>query len=342
MNLSAGRGPSGMEATAQHPRISVVVCTRDRPERLARALRSLTVQSAPAAEIIVIDNAATDDAARSLVVDRFPGVVYVAEAVPGLDVARNRALAVARDDIVAFLDDDAVADPDWVRRIAEVFRGRPEIAACTGRIEPLSLETPAQRLFEANGGLSPKTDRRLRLPRDGPRHFAYRDPPAFLCALSFGAGCNFAVRREAALDVGGFDEALGVGTLVAGSDENDMLWRLLRKGFEFVFEPAALVRHEHRDDMESVSRQLVGYEHALVAWLTKLLRRSTGRERFFIFVFLVWRLFKPGARLARRAVGRDPLPSGILLRMWLGCWRGLTAYSRSCRQVLRRRREALT
>lgn len=317
--------------------ITAAICTRNRPQACGRALRSLLSQETPPLQVVVIDSAPADDRTATLVRQGFPGVEYQHEPVPGLDAARNRALAVARHDTVAFLDDDAVAEPDWVSRIAETLDESTSIAACMGRIDPLVLETAAQRLIEANGGMSPKTERRLRLPRDAPRYAGLGRAPDFLCAMSFGAGCNFAVRRQAALGVGGFDEALGAGTALPGGDENDMLWRLLQRGFECVFEPAMRVRHEHRADMESVARQLAGYEHAMVAWLTKLLPRSKGRERFLIAAFLAWRLIKPGTRLVKRATGREPLPSSILWRMWAGCWRGLAAYPRSRRQALERR-----
>ncbi len=79
---------------------------------------------------------------------------YVREALLGLDFARNRALHECTNDIVAFLDDDAVADRNWCRTIVRVFSENRQVSVCTGRVLALSLETEAQRLFEANGGFS--------------------------------------------------------------------------------------------------------------------------------------------------------------------------------------------
>ena len=151
-----GRGgparPAALGMTAM--RLSAAVCTRDRPILLQRALDSLLRQTVPPAEILVVDNAPGNGAVRALVASRFPAVRYVAEPVPGLDFARNRALVEARDEVVAFLDDDAVADVDWAGALLHVFQTEPRVAVCTGRVEPLGLNTPGERLFEANGGFS--------------------------------------------------------------------------------------------------------------------------------------------------------------------------------------------
>jgi glycosyltransferase involved in cell wall biosynthesis len=143
--------------------LSVGICTRDRPEQLSRALESVTRQTLRLREILVVDNAPTDG--RTQTVTRgFPGVTYLCEPRPGLDVARNHVLSVAKGDVVAFLDDDAIADPSWASAFQEVFSD-PRVGACTGRVEALEVETEAQRLFEANGGFSRGTDR-IRLPLD--------------------------------------------------------------------------------------------------------------------------------------------------------------------------------
>ena len=85
-------------------RLSAAVCTRERPRLLERALESLLRQSVPPAEILVVENAPAGGDTRSLVASRFPSVRYVAEPVPGLDFARNRALAEARHEVLAFLE----------------------------------------------------------------------------------------------------------------------------------------------------------------------------------------------------------------------------------------------
>jgi GT2 family glycosyltransferase len=303
---------------------------------LQRALDSLLRQTAPPAEILVVDNSPTGDEVRTLVASRFPSVRYLAEPVPGLDFARNRALAEARHEVLAFLDDDAVADVGWAGALQRVFVAEPRVAVCTGRVEPLGLNTPGERLFEANGGFSRGADR-IVLPDHAHRPLHGRSASLIAWAISVGSGCSYAIRRDVALALGGFDEALDLGMPLPGGGDHDLLWRALRAGHAVVYEPRALAWHEHRTEAAAACDQIVGHQRAVVAFLAKHLV-ADRRGRPAIAGYTGWRLAKPGVRLVRRALGRDPLPAAVLLRMWWNCWMGLLAYPRA-RRLARERRE---
>ena len=305
--------------------LSAAICTRHRPVQLERALHSLQAQREPLSEILVVDNAPTDDATRRLVQDRFPGVRYIREPRQGLDIARNRALRESRGDLVAFLDDDAVADPVWSRHIRQVFAADPSVAICTSRVEALALDTDAQRLFEANGGFSRGLDR-IHLPHDAHRPLHGHRAPLIAWAVSVGNGASFAVRRQAILTLGGFDEALDRGEALPGGGDLDIFWRALQAGHGLVYEPAVLAWHEHRRELAEVARQLAGHQRAVTAFLLKTVRTSRGRQQLSVLVFLAWRLLKPSVRLLRRLAGRDPLPAWILRRMAAAAVGGLWAY----------------
>ncbi|HEX5042463.1 MAG TPA: glycosyltransferase [Candidatus Polarisedimenticolaceae bacterium] len=320
------------------PSLTAAICTRDRPHLLQRALASLAAQRESPAEILVVDNAPADSHVRALVAQSFPSVRYLAEPAPGLDFSRNRALRAARGEVVAFLDDDAVADPGWSAALRAAFE-EPRVGAVTGRVEALALETEAQRLFEANGGFG-RGGKRVRLPADAGRPLHGRRAPLIAWAVSVGSGCSLAVRRELALRLGGFDEALDLGEALPGGGDHDVLWRVLEAGYHVVYEPTALARHEHRRDAAGMGAQLSGHQRALVALMVKILTRSRGRRRAPVAAFLAWRLVKPGHRLARRLLGKDPLPAPLLLRMWRDCMRGLWAYPLARREAARRRRLA--
>lgn len=302
-------------------RLTAAVCTRDRPDQLRRALGSLCDLSPPADEILVVDNAPGDDRGR-VVAGAFPGVRYVRERQPGLDVARNRALHEASCDVVAFLDDDAVADRDWAGAFRAAFQGDGRLGACTGRVEALSLDHPGQVLFEANGGFG-RGSSRVRLPRDAGRALHGLRAPLIAWAVSVGNGSSLALRRELALRIGGFDEDLDRGPDLPGGGDLDLLWRTLQEGADILYEPAALAWHEHRRDVAGAIAQIAGHQRGLLAWLGKAVRRSRGLDRLPVLAFLAWRLFKPGARLLRRAAGRDPLPAPALFHVWRSCWGGL-------------------
>lgn len=316
--------------------VSAAVCTRNRPRQLARALESLRLQS-QVAEILVIDNAPADDATVSLVATRFPEVRYLREPIPGLDFARNRALHAATQPVVAFLDDDAVAAPGWAAALSRVFEADPRVALCTGRVEPLVVETPGQLLFEVNGGFG-RGDRPIRLPDDASHPLHGWPAPLIAWAISVGSGCSYAVRRTVALELGGFDEALDLGPPLAGGGDHDLLWRTLEANWRVVYQPEALAWHEHRRELAEVHRQIIGHQRAVLAFLGKHLARTSLSRCLPLLAYIGWRLLKPGVRLVRRGLGRDPLPSSVLLRMWWNCWLGITAYPLA-RLIARSRRE---
>jgi GT2 family glycosyltransferase len=314
--------------------VSVAVCTFQRPAELSRALRSLVNQDPAAAELLVVDNS-PDRSAVALVERDFPGVRAVAEPVPGLDFARNRALASAAHDVVLFLDDDAVAQPGWVEAAARPLLDDARVGATTGRVEPLALESEGQKLFEANGGFS-RGNERVRLPVDAGKPLHGRRAPLIAWAVSVGSGCSLAVRRDAVQRIGGFDPALDMGAALPGGGDHDIMWRLLQSGYDVVYEPRAVALHEHRRGVAEAKAQIVGHQRALVALLTKHTFGTDGRQRWPVAGFLAWRLVKPLVRLFRRAGGRDPLPASLLFRMWAHCWMGLIAYPRARRLAQQR------
>jgi GT2 family glycosyltransferase len=303
---------------------------------LRRALDSLLGQSVPPAEILVVDNAPASGEVRALVSAGYPSVRYLAEPIPGLDFARNTALRAARHDVLALLDDDAVAGPGWAAALLRAFQTDPRVAVCTGRVEALGLGTPGERLFEANGGFS-RGHERIVLPDHADRPLHGRHAPLIAWAISVGSGCSYGVRREVALALGGFDEALDLGAPLPGGGDHDLLWRALRAGHAVVYEPGALAWHEHRAEADAACEQIIGHQRAVVAFLAKHVV-ADGGARPALAGYTGWRLAKPGVRLVRRALGRDPLPAPVLLRMWWHCWLGLVAYPRA-RRLARRRRE---
>lgn len=303
--------------------VTAAICTRGRPELLRRAAASLLKQSAAPVEILVVDNAPTDELTRNLV-STLPQLRYVTEPVAGLDFARNRALHEAHGDVVAFLDDDAVADSVWVESMARCFDAHPDAGVVTGRTEALSLAEPGQRAFEANGGFSRGLEPVI-LPDDAATPLHGRSAPLIAWAVSIGSGANFAVRRATALELGGFDETLDRGPALPGGGDHDMLWRVLQSGKKVCYQPAALAWHEHRAELRDAYDQIVGHQRGLTAFLARSVGAARGRTRASLMIFLAWRLLKPGVRIVRRMAGRDPLPVSVLMKMWWNCWRGLAA-----------------
>lgn len=320
------------------PSVTVAICTRERPEQLERLLHSLAGQIGAPDELLVIDNAPVTSRTRELVERVCPDCRYVVEYAQGLDFARNRALRESRAEIVAYIDDDAIASPGWVRGIATVFAESSRVAICTGKVDAWSLESEGARLFEANGGFA-RGDQRIHLPPGAGERPPGPPRPLIAWSIAVGSGASMAVRRAVVVQLGGFDEALDMGAVLPGGGDLDLLWRVLEAGHEVVYEPGVKARHEHRRELAAAQLQILEHNRALIATLTKAVGRARGLHKLPVIAFLGWRLCKPAVRLVKRGFGRDPLPAPLLGRLCISTWRGIVAYPAAVRLAAERARK---
>jgi GT2 family glycosyltransferase/O-antigen/teichoic acid export membrane protein len=252
------------------PPISVVLCTKDRPDRLRDALESLLAVEYPRFEILVVDNNPASGLTGPIV-DTFPlDIVRSVDAPrPGLSIARNEGIKNARYDIIAFTDDDVIVDHRWLTGLARGFSRSDRVACVCGMVPSAELLTPAQSYFDRRVGWARRCDPAVYDLSDPPS-----DDPLFpLRVAQYGTGANFAVRKQVVTDVGGFDECLGVGSPAGGGEDIDMFVRILLHGHVLVRQPSAVVWHRHRRSIEELERQIEDYGLGLGAWITKLLTR---------------------------------------------------------------------
>ncbi|HEY7027875.1 MAG TPA: glycosyltransferase [Gemmatimonadales bacterium] len=301
---------------------TVAVCTRDRPGDLSNCLFALSRLRDQGQEVLVVDSASRSDQTQQ-VVAQFPGVRYLREERPGLDIARNRALREARHSIVAFTDDDAEPDPDWLYHLTQGFDDR-RVLAVTGLTMPLELETPAQEWFERTNGFGRGFTRTV-------YHGTSHNP--FLVAR-IGAGVNMALRRETLDVVGPFDEALDAGTPTRSGGDHDMFTRILLAGYSIVYQPAALNRHRHRRDWHGLRDTIYGYGVGVYSHLTGHLLRN--REPRAVLLPLGW--LREQIPTLFRALLRRPghVPLDLVLAELRGCAAGPGAYLASRRALARR------
>ncbi|MDT5032854.1 MAG: hypothetical protein QOC94_3025 [Actinoplanes sp.] len=317
------------EVLATAPPITVVICTRERPGALARALDSVLAQDYPRFRVLVVDNApatgATADVVRAAT--RCGPVQYLVEPRGGLSFARNAAVAAAPGEILAWLDDDEYADPTWLAEVARALADHPEADVVSGVIVPAELETQAQLWFEQFGGHS--KGRGFRPDVFGPAS-AHRQSPLYPLP-PFGTGANMTFRAGVIERIGGWDTALGAGTPSAGSEDTLAFTQVLLGGGTIVYQPSALTHHYHRRDLDGLRRQMAGYGSGLTAAYTSLLLRRPG---------LLWPLLKlaPGAlrdltssASLRVSTLRDDFPRELLKANRRGMIAGPRAYLRGRR-----------
>jgi glycosyltransferase involved in cell wall biosynthesis len=260
-----------VQSSSVNPTLSIVICTKDRPQRVARLLESLQgTVSDPlfrSVEVVVVDNASSTPATREAAAS-FPDVRYAFEARTGLNFARNAAIEAARGEVIAYLDDDVVVDRRWLQGLANAWRSRPDAGGFTGLVLPFRLDTEAQLTFEGLGGFG-----------RGFKRLEYREerlgnPLHPVGTGMLGAGANMAFDRQLLIDLGGFDEALDTGAPLPGGGDLDIFYRVLRSGRPMIYEPQYAVYHEHRETWPELRRQYWSWGLGLMAFLTKSRRHD--------------------------------------------------------------------
>ncbi len=327
----AGEAPCSWRSTLGDgclPLVTVVITTCGGPERrLLSTVAGVLGQTYPRFEVLVVDNRPATSGVRPALRTAYPTegrLRYAAEARPGLSHARNRGAALAQGPIVAFTDDDVDVDPDWLGSLVAGFDG-PEVACVTGLILPLELETGAQRLLEEFGGYAKGFERRT---WDCGEHRL--DHPLYPYTVgAFGSGANAAFRREALADLGGFDGALGAGTLARGGEDIDIYVTCVQRGYQIVYEPGAIIRHAHLRDMEQIHQKVRDYGVGLGAMLAKHMVRDRST-----FATMAARL-PAGARhllsagSTKNAARSSTYPSSLVRAELAGLLYGPVAYARS-------------
>ena len=217
------------------PRIAAVVCTHNRADYLERALASLARQSLPASEyeVLVVDNASTDGTARAVeaMAGHMPNLRYLREERLGLSWARNAGMNAARAPFLAYLDDDARAEPSWLARLARLFEETDPAPACVG----------GRVWLDWDGGPP------AWLP---PRYYSlytyvdHGDEDRPLGEREYLVGANIAFRRDVLMGLGGFDPSLGrKGSMLLSGEESAVVGKIRERGLPVHYAATAAVWH---------------------------------------------------------------------------------------------------
>jgi cellulose synthase/poly-beta-1,6-N-acetylglucosamine synthase-like glycosyltransferase len=266
-------GPPAQTAEAD---AAVVICSRNRPGMLYRALQLVQENSPGNVQVLVVDSASDTGETRQVCLDA--GVDYVRAEMPGLSIARNLGLASVTAEIVVFTDDDCEPWPQWIEEVTAPFSDG-SVGVVTGRVAGQPRNPPAG---------------------------TYSGRPLF--GLDLGHGALMAFRRAAVLDIGGFDPVLGAGRRLAGAEDLDMFCRLLRAGWIAVHQPDAIVGHANVRRHAEHRRLLYGYGLGLGAMAAKYYRLERRLGLMLAGVVL--------ARTMRRALRASVYRSEHALSDW--------------------------
>jgi glucosyl-dolichyl phosphate glucuronosyltransferase len=250
-----GEGTLAVVSPLAAPRLSVVVCTYQRYDVLTDALASLLMQDGPTGflEVIVIDNSPDQKAAAEFGTRyaKEPSIRYLLEPTPGLSNARNVGIGQAKADLVAFIDDDALAAPNWACEILRAFELHGERAGVVGgRVIPHWVKPKPPWLSDSLLSHLSIID--------------WGDDMRELKPAEWLVGCNIAFRKSTLVSVGGFSRALGrigSGLTLLSNDEIEVLEKIHAAGQVSIYAPNAIVQHVI--DPERLKR---AWFHRRVAW----------------------------------------------------------------------------
>ena len=254
---------------------TIVICTHNRADILRASVEAARREArAAGGEVVVVDNASTDatPAVLASLRDHEDDLRTIVEPRLGLSVARNRGLAEARGDVVAYLDDDAIPRPGWLDALLAGYRD-PGVVAVGGRIVLRFPEGPPAWLSEEIYSALSAFDL-------GPTARAVRYGQA-----TYPFGANISFRADAAQRAGGFSATVGpLGRHQLVHDETDLCYRLEHGGGVVWYAPDAVVDHH------------VLPERLTPQWMLR--RHWTGGQSAAVFILrnrglarAVWRLW---------------------------------------------------
>lgn len=297
LNSSEGEDKSATDSLcSSHPFISIIVCTNGIRPTLMRCIELLAAQDCRRFEIVLVLNGPEDGNLHEHIA-QLP-VRLLHEPRRGVCNARNCAVPQAKGEILAFVDDDVMTEPNWLHELAKGFED-PAVACVTGRV------IPAGRLYLA----SERADRYYTSERalsawslDASNSSWYQ----YILGEPVGFGCNMAFRKDFLEKHSLFPQDLGAGSLIGGCDEFYMFVQVLKRGFRIRHVPTAAATHCFEADVEKQKVRDAQLYAGSVAFALKLFTE----EKTLRWATFKWLLagVKRRARLvlAQRAISSEP------------------------------------
>jgi glycosyltransferase involved in cell wall biosynthesis len=251
------------------PKVSLVLCTKNRAEQLKVCLKSINnIQSTFAWDLVIVDNNSEDHTQQ--IIDAFKSntdipVQVTIETIKGSSAAKNTGCMLAKGEYIAFTDDDCYPQADFVDSVVAVLDENKDLGFVGGKV----------LLFD---------------PQDMPITIQTHNSRIALKSSSYLAagvihGANFAFRRTAFLATGGFDERFGAGRKYPCEDV-DIMAEALRLGWQGVYDPRVVVFHHHKRRLQSDAEKLSKeYDKGRGAYFAKRLLKS-GTRKIYIIAWL--------------------------------------------------------
>jgi GT2 family glycosyltransferase len=286
---------------------TVVVCTRNRGDKIVATIVSVLEGKRNDVDVLVIDQSDNDETRDAVAPFVTNGRVrYIRSTETGVSRSRTMSLHEAKTEFVLNTDDDCIVDPDWVGANVRALVANPDAAIVFG-----DVIAP----FDSGGGYAPESV----AESDFVVGSIWRWKPTD--GVNVGIGASMAMRRSMLLDLGGFDVELGPGSDLRNAEDTDMTLRALLAGHTIVRTRQAKVDHYgHRshDEFRSLTR---GAMLGLGAAAGKLIRRKPLAATWFL-CGLLWRMVVKVTIVDLAHLRRPPV-LGRAIYIAKGFWRGL-------------------
>ncbi len=271
----------------------MVICTRNRADKIATAINSVLRNTYAAFDLTVVDQSTTDDtqAIVSEIADHDSRVRFVRDQGAGLSRAYNIGISASDGELLAFTDDDCVAPADWISSIVAAFATECDADLLYGQVLAAAATGAT--------GLTPTLT--IPLPERLSRRDGFR---------VFGMGANFAARRRLFRTVGLFDEVLGGGAALRSSQDFDLAYRTYRAGLVTMLRPEVTVVHDGYREPEEVPMLLRSYGVGDGGFYAKHVRCGD----VLALRLLLARMVRKAAKLAVRRTLRLKADEGFYLR----------------------------
>lgn len=232
-------------------KISVVIPTKNRPEKIGSCINSIVKNTINSNEILIIDQSHTSQ--TQFIIKRFadPKVRYFHFPKGGKASALNYGISRAKGNIICFTDDDCLVDKNWLKNILLSFEKNPSCKGVFGRVLPYQSSKPRK-----NGLLCPctfnKTKQKLIV------HPTYH-------AEAVGYGNNMAYQREIFNQIGFFKTWLGPNSIGSNAEDAEFALRTLLLGYQILYNPNVLVWHNKWLTVQQMRKQCLSYIHGEAA-----------------------------------------------------------------------------
>jgi glycosyltransferase involved in cell wall biosynthesis len=250
--------PSARRNGGSVPSLSVAIPTRNRADKVRRAVESILANSIADFELIVVDQSTDDKTKEALTTIDDKRLRYIPTDTVGVSISRNIAVRASRADTIVFTDDDCVCDKEWLASIVAEYERDPTLMGVYGRVVPYGLPR--------SGMICPCINESTqRLVLEGPA----------IPHIALGGGNNMSFKKEVFRRVGLFIESLGPGTWLNHAEDTEFSYRVLWSRCKIVYSPAPLVRHDKWLDQAQFAELMKGAMRGLALVFLKFsLRRD--------------------------------------------------------------------